>query len=230
MQYKTDEERQAAQKVSKAAYYHRNKTDPAYRSKLNASKRDYRANHKQRISADNKTAYYSDHDGKGTYYEANKEKIDARSQEFRDTNPELAKERRQADYAKYADRRLVAIAKYAKTPNGKIARQTASVRCRARRLDAKGTHTTEELLDLKAKYGFHCLRCGKHESELQSGPTNHGVLEEDHVIPLSKGGANWISNIQPLCHDCNGPGYKGAQIIDYRPMWEPYLDLWLGPI
>ena len=36
----------------------------------------------------------------------------------------------------------------------------------------------------------------------------------DHVIPLIKGGAHDISNIQPLCSLCNI--WKGLKIIDFR--------------
>jgi 5-methylcytosine-specific restriction endonuclease McrA len=55
------------------------------------------------------------------------------------------------------------------------------------------------------KYGNRCLSCGKV-----------GNLTPDHVIPISRGGSNEITNIQPLCLACNM--HKSAKTIDYRPL------------
>lgn len=99
---------------------------------------------------------------------------------------------------------------YRRTPKGKEVNRVGQIKVRAKRIKAEGSHTTQEWIDIKAKYGDRCLCCGRHESELKS------ILEEDHVIPLSRGGTNWIDNIQPLCEDCNGMGGKGTKTTDYR--------------
>jgi 5-methylcytosine-specific restriction endonuclease McrA len=69
---------------------------------------------------------------------------------------------------------------------------------RVRRLRIRnngGTHTVEQWLALKAKYNFVCLGCGLKEPEIK--------LTRDHIIAVSAGGTDDISNIQPLCNKCN---------------------------
>ncbi|MEI6532477.1 MAG: HNH endonuclease [Candidatus Roizmanbacteria bacterium] len=66
---------------------------------------------------------------------------------------------------------------------------------RALKKNAEGSHTLGEWELLKIQYGFTCPCCKKKEPEVK--------LTEDHIIPLSKGGSNFIQNIQPLCHSCN---------------------------
>lgn len=67
-----------------------------------------------------------------------------------------------------------------------------------------GSYTTEEWQDLCSYYMDQCLACGEVPD----------YLSPDHIVPLSKGGRNDISNIQPLCLRCNKS--KGARTIDYR--------------
>ena len=65
-------------------------------------------------------------------------------------------------------------------------------RRRAVEMGAVGSHTLEEWENIKLLYDNRCWKCG-----------TTGKLTEDHIIPLSKGGANSIDNIAPLCHSCN---------------------------
>jgi hypothetical protein len=67
-----------------------------------------------------------------------------------------------------------------------------------------GHHTQEEWEQLCAYYNYSCVRCGKTGER----------LTKDHVIPVTKGGKDYISNIQPLCISCNSRKY--TKIEDYR--------------
>lgn len=71
---------------------------------------------------------------------------------------------------------------------------------RAREAGADGSFTKEQFRAL----GEQCLRCGRKDVPMTA----------DHVLPLSKGGSNDISNIQPLCGPCNSS--KRDKHIDYR--------------
>lgn len=78
-------------------------------------------------------------------------------------------------------------------------------RRRARQQNAPGDGwTVEEWQALVEHYApdGRCLRCGKKRK-----------LTADHVVMLSDGGANDITNIQPLCRRCNSK----KEGIDYRP-------------
>jgi len=71
--------------------------------------------------------------------------------------------------------------------------------------NADGSHTLREWETLKAQYNWTCPSCGKKEPKIK--------LNEDHIIPLSKGGSDNIENIQPLCKSCNSK--KHTKTIKY---------------
>jgi 5-methylcytosine-specific restriction endonuclease McrA len=81
---------------------------------------------------------------------------------------------------------------------------------RAKRKGVSGNFTAREWAEIKERYGYKCLCCGRSEPQIK--------LTIDHIVPISLGGLNVAENIQPLCGSCNSS--KWAREIDYRPMFE----------
>lgn len=63
---------------------------------------------------------------------------------------------------------------------------------RARKNNAPGGFTTEETDLLLAQQDYRCAYCSAEHR-----------LSLDHKTPLSRGGSNWIENLQWLCVSCN---------------------------
>lgn len=77
-------------------------------------------------------------------------------------------------------------------------------RARKMRIKLQGRPFTHaEWIQLCERYDHCCLACGQRKP-----------LSPDHIVPVSRGGSSDISNIQPLCVDCNKR--KSARTIDYR--------------
>lgn len=53
-------------------------------------------------------------------------------------------------------------------------------------------HCTEAELEAWVSENSRCAYCGSEES-----------IQIDHIVPLSRGGAHAIENLQPLCRTCN---------------------------
>jgi len=83
--------------------------------------------------------------------------------------------------------------------NPEVKRKAQSLR-RARARNAEGSFSVQEIKDLLIEQNHKCSICKCNL--LESG------YQIDHKIPLSRGGSNWIENIQLLCPTDNR--YKNA--------------------
>jgi 5-methylcytosine-specific restriction endonuclease McrA len=81
-------------------------------------------------------------------------------------------------------------------PKHRNARSLVNVHKRHSRIKKTGgSFSLKEWNELKKKYGYKCPKCGKKEPNIK--------LTVDHIVPISKGGNSFITNIQPLCGICN---------------------------
>ena len=69
-------------------------------------------------------------------------------------------------------------------------------------------HYSDWYQQLVATHGERCANCGASD-----------VLVLDHVIPIAKGGASQLDNLQLLCGECNR--IKGKLMIDCRDFTHP---------
>jgi 5-methylcytosine-specific restriction endonuclease McrA len=124
------------------------------------------------------------------YRAENKEKTSEYFKRYREENPD----KRKATCARYRANNRAKLAKYNKRysrENPHIA-VNAQIRRRALKNKASGTYTHD---DWQARLAYHenrCAYCGCG-----------GKMTIDHMIPLSRGGTNWPSNLVPACHSCN---------------------------
>ena len=152
--------------------------------KLAASRKLYRDNPEKKLAQCKE--YKAKTNYNKHYYEHNKQRL---------------KQQSRRNYWKSPNRWREYALKWQKDNPDKVAARAS--RRRAREHGAKGSYTAKEFAILCEVYGNCCLACGSIER-----------LTADHIIPLVKGGSNYIDNIQPLCHSCNCS--KRDKTIDYR--------------
>lgn len=159
-----------------------------------AKKRDWHARNRDRILAQ-----------KAEYRETRREELRVKARAYAaDRIPALVAQARTRRHANPAPLRVYHRAWNSAHPEVMRAIQH---RRRARKQGNGGSFTAAEWQALVTQYDHRCLMCGKQEPAI--------MLTMDHVVPISQGGSNDISNIQPLCSTCNSS--KGAKTLDLRP-------------
>ncbi len=155
------------------------------------------------------------------YRVANGERIAEKSREKYWANPEhyreAAMKHHRENYPRLREKRLAAAALARQTPRGQYLLMEGRYKRRAR---TKGTFSFKDWRTLLDLAGHVCLCCRIPEAEAiysyrRNREPRRGKLTVDHIIAISKGGLNIISNMQCMCMPCQHT--KRTKAIDYRP-------------
>jgi 5-methylcytosine-specific restriction endonuclease McrA len=109
------------------------------------------------------------------WYERNKQSVMLRIEAARRANPELARAKRREQYAV-----------------DPTAAKNQQNRRRALLLGSEASLTKQEWHTILARFSYRCAYCGSSDQ-----------LTQDHVRPLSRGGAHSKENVVPACKPCN---------------------------
>ena len=120
-----------------------------------------------------------------------KEKIKEYKKKYRDKNREELNRKSREYTKKFPEIRRLAKVKWAR--KNRLHKSVLNRNWNAKQLGAIGSFTTKEYKD---KLDFYNNKCGYC---LERNP-----YTIDHIIPISKGGNNYIDNIMPACLQCNG--------------------------
>ena len=127
---------------------------------------------------------------------------------------ECAREYSRTHYHEHREKHVRASRRYHATIMGHLHRVAAGAHRRATEYSVTSTVEAQELYDRLVEVQSRCAYCGRQLSLKK----NSRELEFDHVVPMSRGGANQIENIAPSCHRCN------AEKADW--LLEEWTDRW----
>lgn len=168
----------------------------------------------------------------GQYAKDNRDKVNAAQKKWHRANPKKASvyakrwrtihpEEKRADGERWREKNPAYFKSYREANRDRLLEQDrcyreanpdkvleGSRRRRTRKISAEGSFTETEFQELLQKYDNQCLCCKQPFTE-------DNPPQRDHIVPLSKGGTDFIENVQCLCRLCNQR--KHTAIIDYRP-------------
>ena len=140
------------------------------------------------------------------YYAANREKMKAQTAKYQKENRDKCNAWGRASYEKHKQKRSIKIKEYYEK-NPFIAKASRQRR-RCAMANAEGFFTAQEISDLFDKQKGKCALCTIAKLKKSGKDKFHA----DHIQPISKGGSNWITNIQLTCGPCNRRKHDKDQI------------------
>lgn len=169
----------------------------------------YKSNHRDLINRKERERYHSD-------VERSRERAIQRGYKYRQTDKYKQRyhEWWKKHYSANKARLYAAKKRYIKTELGRIGLIRSLQKRRKYYSEDRGNFYPNEIIELLEYQNNSCARCGNTFSKTFR-------YTVDHIIPLSKGGDNTISNIQLLCRSCNSiKATKDTRYIGYRTLVE----------
>ena len=141
---------------------------------------------------------------KKKWYQENAEKHRERQKKWHQENTEHTKKYYQENIGKIRER----IKKWRQENPEKLREHSQKRRARESKLPA--TLTVEQWEKIKESFNGRCAYCGKENK-----------LEQEHFIPLSKGGEYTNNNIVPACRVCNS-SKNAKDFFKWYPTYKHY--------
>jgi 5-methylcytosine-specific restriction endonuclease McrA len=130
------------------------------------------------------------------FYAKDPEKHRAKRRQEIAEHPEREAVRRRKYYEKHREE---IVAKMVKRRRDSGAAAEGMRRWKKEKEEAPGSFTKAEFAELVESVEGRCVYCWEQPE----------VLTQDHIVPLSRGGSDYITNIVPACRSCNAS--KGAR-------------------
>ncbi len=136
-------------------------------------------------------------------FEPRKQSVDGRDSNCRSCHSEVRNRWAKRNRTKLAAqaRKRFATSEAVKE-NGRARRR----RRRARMAKVATDLTPDQWTSIKEAYGHRCAYCHREKP-----------LTQDHVVPISKGGAHTASNIVPACRSCNSSKQAAPPQVVFQP-------------
>lgn len=167
----------------------RNAKNAEYRKNNKDNHKEYYKNNKEKF----KNRYEDNKEWYKQYYENNKEKLRRNALNYYEENYKNNKVKYEEYYEKNKEYLKAKARERHNTEEGRLIRRISRQKRKSLIKGTLATFTKRQWEECKKHFNHRCAYCGCGSEQ----------LEQDHFIPLSKGGEYTKQNIIPACRNCN---------------------------